>query len=244
MKPLVIVPTYNEADNMPELLKALLYLHEDLNILIVDDNSPDGTAQIVEEAMKTEPRIHILKRAGKMGLGSAYVEGFRYAIKEKYDLIFQMDADFSHNPAIILMMMEIIEDYDLVIGSRYISGINVVNWPLSRLILSYMAAKYVRIITGMRIKDPTGGFKCFRREVLETIDLDGILSDGYSFQIETNYRTWLHEFRIKEIPIVFTDRRSGQSKMSKKIIREAILVVWKLLFYHLIGKIPCKRHKN
>ncbi len=241
MKPLVIVPTYNEADNMPELLNALLHLHEDLHILIVDDNSPDGTAGIVEDSMKTEPRIHLLKRAGKMGLGSAYVEGFRYAIQEKYDLIFQMDADFSHNPAIILMMMEIIEDYDLVIGSRYISGINVVNWPLSRLILSYMAAKYVRIITGMRIKDPTGGFKCFRREVLETIDLDNILSDGYSFQIEMNYRTWLHGFRIKEIPIVFTDRRSGQSKMSKKIIREAILVVWKLVFHHLTGKIPCRK---
>ncbi len=241
MKPLVIVPTYNEADNMPELLKALLHLHEDLNILIVDDNSPDGTAKIVEDTMKIEPRVHILKRAGKLGLGSAYVEGFKYAIREKYDLIFQMDADFSHNPAIILLMMEVIEDFDLVIGSRYVSGINVVNWPLSRLILSYGAAKYVRIITGMRIKDPTGGFKCFRREVLEAIDLDNILSDGYSFQIEINYRTWLNGFRIKEIPIVFTDRRSGQSKMSKKIIREAIFVVWKLLFHHITGKIPCRK---
>ncbi len=235
MKVLVIIPTYNEADNVVAIIEAVLKQDKNINVLIVDDNSPDGTSQIVEKIKKK--RVHLLTRAGKMGLGSAYVAGFKYALENSYDFIFEMDADFSHDPEEIPRMLEAIEDNDLVIGSRYLGGINVVNWPLRRLILSFMASKYVRIITGMPINDPTGGFKCFRRKVLESIKLDDILSDGYSFQIEMNFRTWRKKFRIKEIPIVFTDRRSGQSKMSKKIVHEAIFVVWKLQYLHLKKRI-------
>ncbi len=237
MKGLVIIPTYNEKENISSIIDEVLKQNEILNVLVVDDNSPDGTSEIVENKQLYNKRIFLLKRPGKMGLGSAYVSGFKWALKEGYDYIFEMDADFSHDPIVLNEMLEKIKKYDLVIGSRYIKGINVVNWPLSRLILSYMASKYVRIITGMKIADPTGGFKCFRRKVLEAIDLDSILSDGYAFQIEMNYKAWVKNFCIKEIPIVFTDRRSGQSKMSKKIIREAIFVVWKLRFLKLTNKI-------
>ncbi len=237
MKALVIIPTYNEADNVSAIIDEVLKQDKNLEVLIVDDNSPDGTSEIVEKKQKKNKKIHLLKRAGKMGLGSAYVAGFKYALKQNFDYIFEIDADFSHDPAVIPDMLEEIRNNDLVIGSRYLGGINVVNWPLRRLILSFFAAHYVRFITGMPINDPTGGFKCFRRKVLETIDLDKILSDGYSFQIEMNFRTWRRKFKIKEIPIVFTDRRSGQSKMSKKIVREAVFVVWKLQFLHLKKKI-------
>ncbi len=239
-KSLVIVPTYNESENIDALLDAVLALHPDINVLIVDDNSPDGTGNIVIARQQSSPRIHLLERPGKMGLGSAYVAGFRYGLARGYELIFEMDADFSHCPAEILQMIEVVADCDLVIGSRYISGINVVNWPLHRLFISYMASRYVRLITGMPVKDPTAGFNCYRRRVLETIDLEHILSDGYSFQIEMHYRTWLHGFRIKESSIVFTDRRSGKSKMSRKIIYEAIWMVWKLKLLHMLGKIPRK----
>ena len=237
MKALVIIPTYNEADNVSAIIDEALKQDKNLEVLIVDDNSPDGTSKIVEKKQIKNIKIHLLKRAGKMGLGSAYVAGFKYALEQNFDYIFEMDADFSHDPAVIPDMLKEIKDNDLVIGSRYLGGINVVNWPLRRLMLSFFAAHYVRFITGMPINDPTGGFKCFRRKVLETIDLDKILSDGYSFQIEMNFRTWRRKFKIKEIPIVFTDRRSGQSKMSKKIVREAIFVVWKLQFLHLKKKI-------
>lgn len=237
MKALVIIPTFNEAENVAAISKAVLKQDKCLEILIVDDNSPDDTGKIVIEMMKHNKRIHLLEREGKKGLGSAYVAGFKYAIEKKYDYIFEMDADFSHDPAELPKMLTAIENNDLVIGSRYINGINVVNWPLHRLMLSWFASKYVLIITCMPIHDPTGGFKCFRREVLESIDLDSILSDGYSFQIEMNLRTWIRKFRIKEIPIVFTDRRSGQSKMSKKIVREAIWMVWKLKFLAMRKKL-------
>jgi len=237
MKTLVIIPTYNEAENISQIIEEVLSQHDSIEILVVDDNSPDKTAHIVQEMQKDNAKIHILKRKGKLGLGSAYVEGFRYALIQKFDYIFEMDADFSHDPKMIPEMLKEIQNNDLIIGSRYISGMNIVNWPLRRLILSFMASMYVRIITGMPVKDPTGGFKCFRRKVLESINLDKILSDGYSFQIEMNYRTWIKKFRIKEIPIIFTDRRSGQSKMSKKIVREAFFVVWRLLFLKLRGKI-------
>ena len=200
MKTLVIIPTYNEAENISQIIDEVLSQHESIEILIVDDNSPDKTAHIVQEKQKGNAKIHILKRKGKLGLGSAYVEGFRYALIQEFDFIFEMDADFSHDPKMVPEMLKEIEDNDLVIGSRYISGMNVVNWPLRRLILSFMASMYVRIITGMPIKDPTGGFKCFRRKVLESINLDKILSDGYSFQIEMNFRTWIKKFKIKEIP--------------------------------------------
>lgn len=233
MKALVIIPTYNESENIAAIIKAVLKESTELEILIVDDNSPDGTAKIVTEMQKENQKINILQRNGKMGLGSAYVAGFKFAIEQKYDYILEMDADFSHDPDEIPRMLKEIKDNDLVVGSRYLNGINVVNWPLRRLILSYFAAKYVRFITGMPLNDPTGGFKCFRREVLEKIDLDDIISDGYSFQIEMNFRTWCNNFRIKEIPIIFTDRRSGHSKMSKKIVWEAIFTVWKLKFKKL-----------
>ena len=237
MRCLVIIPTYNEAENIVEIIKVVLSKYEGLNILIVDDNSPDKTYELVENLQKEDNRIHLLKRNGKYGLGTAYVAGFKFAIEKDYDLVIQMDADFSHDPDDIPRLIDMIENYDNVIGSRYIDGVNVVNWPLSRLILSYSAAKYVRIITGMPVKDPTGGFKCIRVSALKQIDLAHILSDGYSFQIEINYRLWLKKLRIKEIPIVFTDRRSGKSKMSKKIVREAIRMVWKLRFLALCKKI-------
>ena len=237
MKALVIIPTYNEAENAAAIIAEVLKQDKNLDVLIVDDNSPDKTGQIVTDLKKKNKRIHLLEREGKQGLGSAYVAGFKFAIENQYDYIFEMDADFSHDPVVLSQMLLEIENNDLIIGSRYINGINVVNWPLHRLMLSWFASKYVRVITGMKINDPTGGFKCFRREVLESINLDTILSDGYSFQVEMNFRTWLRKFRIKEIPIVFTDRRSGQSKMSKKIVREAIWMVWKLKILALRKKL-------
>ncbi|MDP8211187.1 MAG: polyprenol monophosphomannose synthase [Candidatus Stygibacter australis] len=236
MHSLVIIPTYNEIENIYEIIPAVLQQDERLELLIVDDNSPDGTAAAVEEIQKHEKRVHLIKRAGKMGLGSAYLTGFKFGLDMGYEYIFEMDADFSHDPVMLPVLLNTAENYDLVIGSRYVKGINVVNWPLSRLILSWGASMYVRIITGMKVKDPTGGFKCFHRRVLESINFDEILSDGYSFQVEMNYRTWCMNYRIVEVPIVFTDRREGQSKMSKKIIREAIFVVWKLRIMRLLRK--------
>ncbi|MDP8232776.1 MAG: polyprenol monophosphomannose synthase [Candidatus Zophobacter franzmannii] len=230
MKTLVIIPTYNEIENAPQIIEYTLGLNDDLEILIVDDNSPDGTGECVEEMQKDRPRLHLMKRKGKQGLGSAYVAGFKYALERDYEFIIEMDADFSHNPDDILRMLKEIEHNDLIIGSRYSEGINVINWPFKRLLLSYMASWYVRIITGMPFHDPTAGFKCYRRSVLEHIDLDSIISDGYSFQIEMKYRAWQNKFRIKEMAIVFTERRDGQSKMSSDIVYEAIWNVWKIRF--------------
>lgn len=238
MKKIVIVPTYNEAQNIERLISELFALQiDDLEILIVDDNSPDGTAQIVKDLMKDSPAIHLLEREGKMGLGTAYVAGFKYALSADYEYIIQMDADFSHDPKEIENFMKAIQTCDLVIGSRYSVGVNVVNWPLSRLLLSYGANLYTRFITFMPIKDGTGGFKCFRRKVLEAINLNRIHSDGYAFQIEINFKAWVSGFKIKEVPIVFVDRVAGTSKMSKRIIREAAWIVWKLKFLSLIGKL-------
>ncbi|MBN2829260.1 MAG: polyprenol monophosphomannose synthase [Candidatus Cloacimonetes bacterium] len=233
MRTLVIIPTYNEIENAPRIVEYVLGLREDIEILIVDDNSPDGTGELMEQMKVDSPRLHLMKRAGKLGLGSAYVDGFKYALKKGYDFIVEMDADFSHNPDDILRMLNEIEHNDLVIGSRYSEGINVVNWPFKRLLLSYFASWYVRIITGMPFSDPTAGFKCYRRKLLENINFDSIISDGYSFQIEMKYRAWQKKFRIKEIPIVFTERRDGQSKMSSEIVYEAIWNVWKLRFMKL-----------
>ncbi len=230
MKSIVVIPTYNESDNIGKIIEAIFKVKEDINILVVDDNSPDGTSAIVYELMQKDSRIHLIKRAGKMGLGTAYCQGFKFALENGYEAIFEMDADFSHNPEDIPRFLEILPDFDLVIGSRYITGVNVVNWPLRRLILSYGANLYTRIITGMPIKDATGGFKCFRAEILRGIDLDSIKSNGYGFQIEMNYKIWKKKGRIKEIPIIFIDRRSGVSKMNKHIIWEAIFLVWKLKF--------------
>ncbi|RLC45396.1 MAG: polyprenol monophosphomannose synthase [Candidatus Cloacimonadota bacterium] len=232
MKALIIIPTYNEKENIHKIVQAVLKQDKSIEVLIVDDNSPDGTAEIVQSMMESNQRIHLLQRAGKFGLGSAYIAGFKYAIQNEYDYIFEMDADFSHNPELIPEFLREIKHYDLVIGSRYVNGVNVVNWPFRRLLISYIASKYVRFITGIPVKDPTSGYKCFRKEVLQTINIDKVLSDGYSFQIEINYKVWKKGFRIKEIPIIFIDRRSGQSKMSKKIIIEAMFVVWQLKFFN------------
>ena len=231
MKKIVVIPTYNEQDNIWNIIESIHENVEDIHILVVDDNSPDGTANIVKDIIATDERVHLIERAGKMGLGTAYCEGFRWALERNFEIIMEMDADFSHNPEVIPNFLKEIENYDLVIGSRYISGVNVVNWPLSRLILSYGANMYSRIITGMPIMDATGGFKCFRAEYLKQIDLSKIKSNGYGFQIEMNYRLWKKGARIKEIPIIFIDRRSGVSKMNKKIIYEAIFLVWKLKFF-------------
>lgn len=230
MKVIVVIPTYNEIENIREIIQAVLSAVKDINILVVDDNSPDGTAAAIEELMQTNEHIHILKRAGKLGLGTAYCDGFRWCLDNGFDYIFEMDADFSHDPNELPNFLKEMNNYDLVIGSRYLTGMNVVNWPLRRLILSYGASIYTRIITGIKIKDTTGGFKCFNAEVLRKIDLTKIHSNGYGFQIEMNYKMWKKGARIKEIPIIFVDRRSGKSKMNKSIIWEAIFLVWKLRF--------------
>ncbi|MCK5738931.1 polyprenol monophosphomannose synthase [bacterium] len=236
MKTVVVIPTYNEAENIRKLVSILSDLKvSGLEILIVDDNSPDGTGKIIEDMEARDDRIHIIQRSGKLGLGTAYVCGFKYALDHKFDFIIQMDADFSHDPREILNFLEEIREKDLVIGSRYIVGVNVINWPLSRLILSYGANWYTRIITRMPIMDGTGGFKCFRREVLEAINLENVKSDGYAFQIEINFKAWKKGFRIKEMPIVFVDRVAGESKMSKQIIGEAVFMVWRLAFRGWFG---------
>lgn len=237
MKALLIIPTYNEIANIKNIITASLSQSPDLYILIIDDNSPDGTAKAVKEMMENEPHINLIERPKKMGLGSAYVQGFKYALNNDYDYVLEMDADFSHNPADIPRLLEAAKKYDVVIGSRYCQGVNIINWPFRRLLISYIASKYVRIITGMPIKDPTSGFKCFRRRVLEAIDLDSILSDGYAFQIEMNFRAWVKGFTIYEIPIVFTERRDGVSKMSRQIVWEAAWMVWRLQIMKLLGKI-------
>ncbi|HBC45666.1 MAG TPA: dolichyl-phosphate beta-D-mannosyltransferase [candidate division Zixibacteria bacterium] len=234
---LVCIPTFNERENVEHIIREVLSQGNDIEILIIDDNSPDGTAAIVEGLMKSEPRLHILKRAGKLGLGTAYVDGFTYGLTmPQIGYFMEMDADFSHDPKYLSNFRETIQDFDLVIGSRYSNGISIVNWPISRLLLSYFASKYVRIITGMPIMDPTGGFKCFRREVLEWLDLKRVKSNGYSFQIEMNFFVWRGGFKIKEIPILFIDRRAGTSKMSSGIVKEAVWGVWKLFFRKLIRK--------
>jgi len=234
---LIIFPTYNEKDNIEKIVHAVLPLDPRIHVLIVDDNSPDGTGKIADRLSQQEEKVHVLHRKAKEGLGRAYIAGFKWAIEQKYDFIFEMDADFSHGPEYIKVFLREIQNHDLVIGSRYISGVNVINWPMSRLLLSYFANMYSRVITGMPIRDATGGFKCFRREVLETIDLDKVHSSGYSFQIEMNMRVWKKGLRIKEIPIVFIDRVAGNSKMSKKIMREAIWMVWWLRVKSIFGQL-------
>jgi dolichol-phosphate mannosyltransferase len=235
-KSLVIIPTFNEIDNIEKVLNALINLKiPNLNILVVDDNSPDGTADLVEKYAKIHTQVSMIKRAAKMGLGTAYITGFKYAIENKYDYIFEMDADSSHDPDEIPNFLKAIEQADLIIGSRYVTGVNVINWPLSRLFISVMANKYSQIITGMPIHDCTSGFKCFKRQVLQAIPLDEISSSGYSFQIEMNFKAWKRDFVIKEIPIIFYDRTVGSSKMSKRIIMEAIFIVWKLKILSLFG---------
>lgn len=238
MNILVIIPTYNESQNIASLLSAIFKQNiQNLHVLVVDDNSPDGTGNIIAELQQNDQRIHLMRRETKLGLGTAYVAGFQYALENNYDLILEMDADFSHDPDELKNLIKASDEYDIVLGSRYVDGINVVHWPLVRLLLSIGASKYTRLITGLPVRDCTSGFKCFRRKVLESIDLDRIHSDGYSFQIEMNFKAWKKGFKIGEIPIIFIDRAAGSSKMSKKIVREAIWMVWKLKWLSIVGRL-------
>ena len=229
---LVIVPTYNERENIARLIETVLAQDARLEVLVVDDGSPDGTGDIVEGIQSTNSRVHILRRPRKLGLGTAYVAGFRWALERQYSFVFEMDADFSHDPGHLPDFLRAIESTDLVLGSRYRDGkVTVVNWPIARLILSYFANVYARAVTGLPVWDATGGFKCFRREVLESIDLSKVVSNGYAFQIEMSFRAWKRQFRIVEIPIVFVDRTEGTSKMSNAIVREAVWMVWRLRWW-------------
>jgi len=234
---LVVVPTYNEAVNLPSIVPQILAQDPRLDVLIVDDNSPDGTGELADQMAAADGRVHVLHRPGKGGLGKAYLAGFRWALERDYELVFEMDADFSHDPKFLTDFLRAAEQADLVIGSRYKTGVNVINWPISRLLLSLGANQYARWITGMDIVDSTGGFKCFHRRVLETIDFDRVRSNGYAFQIEMSFRAWKKGFRLMEIPIVFTDRVEGQSKMNKRIVREAIWMVWWLRLKSLVGRL-------
>ncbi|MAP67618.1 MAG: dolichyl-phosphate beta-D-mannosyltransferase [Candidatus Marinimicrobia bacterium] len=228
MKKIVITPTYNESKNILVLIKKIKKIDSDLHILVIDDNSPDNTSELVQQFANDRNDIFIINRKEKLGLGTAYITGFKWAIKNNYNFVIQMDADLSHDPKELVVMLEKIKNYDLIIGSRYINGVNVINWPMSRLLLSYFANIYSRLITGVPVFDLTGGFKCYKIETLKKMPFKSIKSEGYSFQIETTFYAWLNKFLIKEIPITFTDRTIGQSKMSKKIIYEAIWVVLKL----------------
>jgi len=235
---LTIIPTYNEKENILLVIDKVLSLPVETDILIVDDGSPDGTGALVKEKQTSTPQLHLMEREGKQGLGTAYIAGFRYAIEHDYETVVQMDGDFSHDPEVIVTFLKEIETNDLIIGSRYLNGISVVNWPLQRLMLSYFASKYIRIVTRMPVCDGTGGFKCWRVAFLKQIHLEKVRSNGYSFQVEMNFRAWRKApDRVKEVPILFFDRTVGQSKMSKAIVREAIWRVWWLRMMALLGKI-------
>lgn len=234
-KSLVIIPTYNEIDNIEKMLSTLTSLYPELSILIIEDGSPDGTADVIKRLMKENSKINIIERTGKLGLGTAYIAGFRWALERDYEFIFEMDCDFSHDPADIPKLLEAAQTNDLAIGSRYIDGIRIINWPMHRLLLSYFAGVYTRIITGLQVLDATGGFKCFTRNALKSLNLDKVFSNGYSFQIELNFKIWSKGLNVKEVPIVFTERRDGQSKMSGGIVWEAIFAVIKLRLRKIFG---------
>ncbi len=241
---LVIIPTYNEIENIHAIVKKVFGLSVPFHLLIIDDGSPDGTATAVKELQKQYPdRLHLLERAGKLGLGTAYIFGFKWALQQSYDYIFEMDADFSHNPEDLIRLHTAchVEGNDLAVGSRYVTGVNVVNWPMKRVLMSYFAGTYVRAITSMPVMDPTAGFVCYRKKVLETIDLDNIRFVGYAFQIEMKFNTWKLGFRIKEVPIVFTDRTQGNSKMSKGIFREAVFGVIAMKLRSVFSRYPQAR---
>jgi dolichol-phosphate mannosyltransferase len=234
---LVVVPTYNERVNLPVIVPAILQQDPRIDVLVVDDNSPDGTGAVADALAAETPRVHVLHRTAKQGLGKAYLAGFTWALERHYDFVIEMDADFSHDPKFLPEFLKAAGNADLVIGSRYKSGVNVINWPISRLLLSIGANQYARWITGLPLSDSTGGFKCFRRAVLEAIDFSRVRSNGYAFQIEMSYRAWRKGFRLVEIPIVFTDRIEGQSKMNKRIVREAIWMVWWLRLRAVVGRL-------
>lgn len=237
-KTLVIVPTFNEKDNLPRIVERIMRHPSDIELLIVDGNSPDGTGKIADQIAAGNPRVHVLHELEKSGLGRAYCAGFKWALERDYEFIFEMDGDLSHDPGDIPMFLEAARAADLVLGSRYTNGIRVINWPLRRLMLSMSAGKYVRVITGMPFTDPTGGYKCFRRRTLQSIDLDAIRSNGYSFQIEMTHKLWRKGMRIVEVPIIFLDRFQGSSKMSSKIVREAFWMVWRLWFQNGLRRRP------
>jgi dolichol-phosphate mannosyltransferase len=236
---LVLLPTYNEATNLPQIVPSILSQDPRIEVLIVDDNSPDGTGRIADTLADSLGRVHVLHRPGKEGLGRAYLAGFRWGLDQGYNLLFEMDADFSHDPKFLRALIAAVEEQgaDLAIGSRYKTGVNVINWPISRLLLSLGANVYARIITGLPLTDSTGGFKCFRRAVLEAIPLEKVRSNGYAFQIEMSFRAWRRGFRLVEVPIIFTDRVEGHSKMSKKIVREAVWMVWWLRLAGILRRI-------
>ena len=236
-KTLVIIPTYNEIENVGNIVPRVVEQGPDIDVLVVDDSSPDGTGELADRLASDDPRIHVLHRENKEGLGRAYLAGFKWALERDYQYIFEMDADFSHDPKFIPGFLRAVEDADLVIGSRYKDGVNVINWPMSRLLLSKGANLYSHWITGLALTDSTGGFKCFRRRVLEAIDLEAVHSNGYAFQIEVSFRAWKKGFRLVEIPIVFVDRVEGHSKLSKKIIREAVWMVWFLRLKAMFGRL-------
>jgi dolichol-phosphate mannosyltransferase len=240
---LIVIPTYNEIENVPRIAPAIFQEAPWTDILFVDDNSPDGTGRLLDDMVRNDPRIHVLHREQKQGLGRAYIAGFLWALERHYEFIFEMDADFSHNPSSIPALRSAAEEADLVLGTRYKDGIRVINWPLRRLMLSKGAALYVRLITGMPFTDPTGGYKCYRRSVLESIDLRSIASNGYSFQIEMTHQAWMKGFHVDEVPIVFEERRSGASKMSGTIVNEAFVLVWQLLVRcHFRRRPPATAH--
>ena len=234
---LVILPTYNEIANLPQIVPAILEQDPRLEVLVVDDNSPDGTGALADQLSGAFARVHVLHRQAKEGLGKAYLAGFGWGLERGYDRLLEMDADFSHDPKFLPALIAAADNADLALGSRYKSGVNVVNWPMSRLLLSYFANAYVRWVTGLPLTDATGGFKCFRREVLEALPLERIRSNGYAFQIEMSFRAWRKKFRLVEVPIVFTDRVEGSSKMSKAIVREAVWMVWWLWIADRLGKL-------
>lgn len=237
-KTLVVVPTYNERENLPPLSQRLLALPTPVDLLVVDDNSPDGTGKLADDLAARHNCIHVMHRQEKNGLGRAYVAGFKWALEHGYEFVFELDGDLSHNPDDIPMFLEAAKNADLVLGSRYLNGIRIINWPLSRLMLSKGAAKYVQIVTGMPFTDPTGGYKCFRRRALEIINLNTVRSNGYSFQIEMTHRLWRRGLKVVEVPIIFTDRFQGHSKMSGHIVSEAFMMVWRLLFQNKLRRRP------
>ncbi len=237
-KTLVVTPTYNERENLPVLVRRLLALPTPVELLVVDDNSPDGTGKLADELAASNPAVHVLHRKEKNGLGRAYIAGVKWALERDYEFVFELDGDMSHNPDDVPMFLEAARDSELVIGSRYLNGIRIINWPLHRLMLSKSAAKYVQIITGMPFTDPTGGYKCFRRRALQAVSLDTVNSNGYSFQIEMTHRLWRQGCKIAEVPIVFTDRFHGHSKMSGHIVREALIMVWRLWYQNGMRRRP------
>lgn len=236
-KSLLIIPTYNEIDNIEKMLNTVTELYPEIHVLIIDDGSPDGTADIVKQKQNSNERIHLIQRTGKLGLGTAYITGFKWALERDFQYVLEMDCDFSHDPKDIKNLIEAAQTNDLVIGSRYINGIRIINWPFRRLLLSYLASIYTRIITGIKVLDVTGGFKCFKRSSLEALDLDRVFSNGYSFQVELNFKIWSKGLKVKEVPIIFTERRDGQSKMHGGIVKEAIFAVIMLRIRKIFNKL-------